>query len=173
MSITFKNVNLAKYPEGTLPWFKGLSGNMSGRIFKQVPLAGPDKQKGSFRIAMTAGEITGLQVKNLENFILAYKEVVAEGKITGTRIQLDRIVIEGEGLVLKGRGTIERAEADQKINLTLVCESSSDASPLPNGAVITVTGSQWSPTISISNDPASQAQKTLAGARPHGERPYL
>lgn len=173
MSVTFKNVNLAKYPEGTLPWFKGLSGSMSGRIFKQVPLAGPDKQKGSFRIVMTAGEITGLQVKNLENFILAYKEVVAEGKITGSRIQLDRIYIEGEGLVLKGRGTIERGETEQGINLTLVCESASDASPLPNGAVITVTGNQWSPTIAISNEPVSQAEKTLAGSFPHGMRPFL
>lgn len=173
MSVTFKNVNLAKYPEGTLPWFKGLSGSMSGRIFKQVPLAGPDKQKGSFRIAMTAGEITGLHVKNLENFILAYKEVVAEGKIAGSRIQLDRIFIEGDGLVLKGRGTIERGETEQKINLTLVCESSSNASPLPNGAVITVTGSQWSPTIAISNEPTPQAAKTLAGGLSHETRPFL
>jgi hypothetical protein len=47
MSIKFTNVNLAKYPEGTLPWFKGISGNMSGWIRKEVPLGRLDKQKGT------------------------------------------------------------------------------------------------------------------------------
>ena len=173
MNIKFTNVNLAKYPEGTLPWFKGISGNMSGWIKKEVPLARSDKQKGSFRITMSAGEIREIQVKNLPNLILAYKEVVAEGRIAGSIVHLDKILVEGDGINLKGRGTIDRGQPEQKINLTLVCESSSDTSPLGNGAVITVTGNQWSPTIAISSEPAPQSEKKVARRYTFEMRPSL
>jgi type II secretion system protein N len=173
MSIKFTNVNLAKYPEGTLPWFKGISGNMSGWIRKEVPLGRLDKQKGSFRIAMSAGEVREIQVKNLPNLVLGYKEVVAEGRIAGSIVHLDKILVEGDGVSLKGRGTIDRGQPEQKINLTLVCESSSNTSPLANGAVITVTGNQWSPTIAISSEPAPQAEKTVARGHAFEMRPSL
>jgi type II secretion system protein N len=173
MSIKFTNVNLAKYPEGTLPWFKGISGNMSGWIRKEAPLTGSDKQKGSFRITMSAGEIKEIKVKNLPNLILGYKEVVAEGRIAGSIVHLDKIRVEGDGVRLSGRGIIDRGDPEQKINLTLVCESSSDTAPLANGAVITVTGNQWSPTIAISNEPAALAEKTAARSNTFEMRPFL
>jgi type II secretion system protein N len=162
MRIKFEKVNLAKYPEGTLPWFKGISGSMSGWIKKEVPLERSDKQKGSFRINMTAGEIKELQVKGLQNFVLAYKEVVVEGRISGPKIYLDKILIEGDGIKLKGNGTLEGGGAEPRINLMLACENSSSTSPLANGSVITVTGNQWSPTITISTEPAQPGEKVAA-----------
>lgn len=159
LRIRFNNVNLAKYPEGTLPWLNGLSGSMSGWIKKEVSLARPEKQKGSFRIIMTAGEMKELHVKNLERFVLAYKEIVAEGKISGSTIHVDRIVVDGEGIRLKGSGTIERAGSDKKINLKLLCENPSGAGPLPNGSVITVTGSHLAPTLSVSTEAPQPPEK--------------
>jgi type II secretion system protein N len=162
MKIKFENVNLAKYPEGTLPWFKGMSGSMSGWIKEEMPLAGSDKQKGSFRIIMTAGEIKDVQIKGLRNFVLPYKEVVAEGRISGSKIYVDKIVVDGEGIRLNGNGTLERGGDEQRVNLTLTCENTSQISPLANGSVITVTGNQWSPTITISTEPVQHGEKVAA-----------
>jgi hypothetical protein len=99
--------------------------------------------------------------------------VVAEGRIAGSIVHLDKILVEGDGVSLKGRGIIDRGQPEQKINLTLVCESSSNTSPLANGAVITVTGNQWSPTIAISSEPAPQAEKTVARGHAFEMRPSL
>ena len=162
MKIKFENVNLAKYPEGTLPWCKGMSGSMSGWIKEEAPMESRDKQKGSFRINMTAGEIKELQLKGLQNFVLAYKEVVIEGRISGSKIYVDKILVEGDGITLKGNGTLEQGGAEPRINLTLAYENSSKTSPLSNGSVITVTGNQWSPTVTISTEPAQQAEKVAA-----------
>ena len=159
MNLTFKNVNLAKYPQETLPWFKGMSGNMSGWVKKEVPWERSDKQKGAFRITMTAGELKGLHIKGLQNFVLGYREVTAEGRISGSKVYVDKALVEGDGIKLKGSGTIERGEPDQRVNLIFTCENSSNASPLANGSLITVTGDQWSPTITISTEPAQQGEK--------------
>ena len=162
LRINFENVNLAKYPEGTLPWFKGMSGSMSGWIKEEVPLDRSDKQKGSFRIVMTAGEIKEIQLKGLENFVLPYKEVLAEGRISGSKIYVDRIVVDGGTMTLKGNGTIERGGDEQRVNLTLACENTSKASPLAIGSVIAVTGNQWHPTVTISTEPMQQGEKVAA-----------
>ena len=159
MKLKFENVNLAKYPEGTLPWFKAMSGSMSGWIKEDLPLERSDKQTGSFRIVMTAGELKELQVKGLQNFILGYKEVVAEGRIAGSKLYIDRILVEGDGIKLKGSGSIEREGSEQNVNLKLACESTSNSSPLPNGSLITVTGNQWSPTVTISTESVQQGEK--------------
>ena len=108
MRIKFENVNLAKYPEGTLPWFKGMSGNMSGWIKSEVPLQRSDKKKGSFQITMAGGEIRDMQVKGLQNFVLGYSKIMAEGRISGSKIYVDTIRVDGEGITLKGNGTIEK-----------------------------------------------------------------
>ncbi|MGD0233852.1 MAG: type II secretion system protein GspN [Syntrophorhabdales bacterium] len=162
MKMKFENVNLAKYPEGTLPWFKGMSGSMSGWIKEEMPLERSDKQKGSFRIIMTAGEIKDVQIKGLRNFVLPYKEVVAEGRISGSKIYVDKIVVDGEGIRLNGNGTLESGGDEQRVNLTLTCENTSQISPLANGSVITVTGNQWSPTITISTEPVQHGEKVAA-----------
>jgi hypothetical protein len=162
MRIKFVNVNLAKYPEGTLPWFKGMSGNMSGWIKSEVPLQRSDKKKGSFQITMTGGEIRDMQVKGLQNFVLGYSKIMAEGRISGTKIYVDTIRVDGEGITLKGNGTIEKGGDERSINLTLACENTSKTSPLANGSVITVRGNQWSPTITISTEPVQQGEKVAA-----------
>jgi len=157
--IKFENVNLAKYPEGTLPWFKGMTGSMSGWIKEEVPLDRSGKQKGTFRIVMAAGEIKEVQIKGLQNFILPYKEILAEGRISESKIYLDNIVIDGENITLKGNGAIERGGQEQRVNLTFACENTSRTPLLANGSVITVTGDQWHPTITISTEPAQQREK--------------
>ncbi len=173
ISIKFDKINLAKYPEGTLPWFKAISGTMSGWIQEEAPLVGSDRQRGSFRIAMTAGEIKELQVKGFPGLILGYNEVVAEGKISGSRIQVDRIHIEGNGLKLRGSGFIDRGGPEPRINLRLICQASSKESLLANGAVITVTGNQWSPTITVSDEPTPQSEQTLTRTQVPEQRPLL
>lgn len=162
MRIKFENVNLAKYPEGTLPWFKGMTGNMSGWIKSEVPLQRSDKKKGSFQITMAGGEIRDMQVKGLQNFVLGYSKIMAEGRISGTKIYVDTIRVDGDGITLKGNGTIEKGGDERSINLTLACENTSKTSPLANGAVITVKGNQWSPTITISTEPVQQGEKVAA-----------
>ncbi len=163
MNVTFKNVNLAKYPERVLPWFRGMSGSMSGWIKKEISLERSGKPKGSFRISMAAGEIKEVQIKGLQSFVLPYKKVTVEGRITGSKTYVDKIVAEGDGIKLEGNGTIEEAEdAEARINLTLTCRNGSEASPLPNGSVIKVTGNKWSPTVTISTEPAQQTEKVAA-----------
>ncbi len=162
MRIKFENVNLAKYPEGTLPWFKEMSGNMSGWIKSEVPLKRSDKKKGAFQITMTAGEIKDMQVKGLQNFVLAYSKIRAEGRISGSKIYVDIIRVDGDGITLKGNGTIEKVGDERSINLTLACENTSKTSPLADGSIITVTGNQWSPTITISTEPVQQGEKVAA-----------
>ena len=162
MRIKFENVNLAKYPEGALPWFNGMSGSLSGWIKEEASLETKVNQKGSFRIVMTAGEIKGIRVKGLPNLVLPYKEVLAEGRITGSKIYLDEILVDGENIALKGNGTIERGGDEQRVNLTLACENTSRMSPLAKGSVISVTGDQWHPTITISTEPVQQGKEVDA-----------
>ncbi len=165
LRINFTNVNLAKYPEATLPWFKSLSGKLSGWIREEIPFQGSEKQKGTFRVVLAAGEINQMQVKGLENLVLPYKEVITEGRIAGSKIYLDKIVVDGEGVVLKGNGSIERAGLDTRLAMRLTSENSSSTSVLANGTVITVTGNQWHPAITISTEPEQKAEKKAAWGR--------
>jgi type II secretion system protein N len=162
MRLKFERIKLVKYPEETLPWFKGMSGTMSGWISMEVPLTGAGDQKGSFRIIMTSGEFRELHIKDLQNFVLGYNEITAEGKISGSRITVDEILVKGDGIQLKGSGTIERGVLGQKVNLTFVCENHSGNPLLSTGSIITVTGNQWSPTITISAEPAQHDEKVAA-----------
>lgn len=162
LGIKFVNVNLAKYPEATLPWFKGMSGKLSGWIKEEVSYDGSNKQNGTFLIAIAAGEIKGMQITGLESFVLPYKKIAAEGRISGSKIYLDKILIDGENIVLKGNGHIDRSGQEPNVNLRLAIENSSGIAPLANASVITVTGNQWHPTITISTEPGQQEEKTAA-----------
>ena len=58
-----------------------------------------------------------MQVKGLENFVLPYKEVMAEGRISGSKIYLDKILVDGENIVLKGNGSIERSGTEHETSI--------------------------------------------------------
>ncbi len=166
VKLTFSNINLAKYPEGSLPWLKGITGTLSGWIREEAPVDTPEKRKGSFRITVLAGELKELHVKGAERVVLPYKEISAEGRITGTTTYVDRIVLSGVGIALKGNGSIERVGGEHLLNLRLAKQNGAEASILPDGSIVRVTGSQWHPVVTI------EQQKTASAVTPSrpGER---
>lgn len=155
--ITFRNVNLAKYPEGRFPWFKGLSGTATGWIRKEPVPGQPAALKGGFSITVMDGEIREIKTKNWPRLVLPFKEIVTEGAMLGATIDLARIFFKGPGIVVKGRGFIEAAEADHRLAIQLVYEAPAGGFPLPGHGTITVSGTQLSPQVSITPRVAESA----------------
>ncbi|MCX5809917.1 MAG: type II secretion system protein GspN [Proteobacteria bacterium] len=149
MKINLSNINLAKYPENRLPWFKGVSGTLNGWVKKDMPLYAPERQKGSFSINMRNGEIMEIAIKNLPRLTIPYKDITIEGRIDGERINLTKIVINSSGNSINGNGIIEANEFEQKVNLKFNYEATTKNAPLAGKGTITISGNQWSPDIVI------------------------
>ena len=164
LNIKFVNINLAKYPEQTLPWCTALKGKLSGWVKDEVPLENADKQKGSFRVTLKSGEINNLQVQGMGNVVLPYSQVLADGRIVGSKIYLDKIVVDGKNIVLRGNGSIDRLGSDPTISLKLACEGTSGTPPFTNGSVIAVSGKQWHPTITVSTESGQKKDKPASTA---------
>ena len=147
--IDFTKIDLSKYPENSLPWFKGISGQMNGWVKKEMPLTAPERQKGSFAVTIQNGDIKELYLKNAPRLSLPFKEISVEGRIDGDMIRLSRIFIKSIGDEIGGSGTIESNDLDQKIDLKLSYEATSKGAPLPGKGTITVSGSQWSTDIDV------------------------
>jgi len=156
MKINLSNIDLAKYPENRLPWFKGVSGTLNGWVKKDMPLHAPEKQKGSFSINMRNGEIMEIAIKNLPRLTIPYKDIAIEGKIDGERINLSKIAINSPGNTINGSGTIEANEFEQKINLKFNYEATTKNAPLAGKGTITISGSQWSSDIVITPEVPEQ-----------------
>jgi hypothetical protein len=154
IKMEFAKVDLSKYPENRLPWFKGISGQMSGWVKKEMPLLAPEKQKGSFAVTIQNGDIKELYLKNAPRISLPFKEISVEGKIDGDTIRLSKIFIRSIGDQISGSGIIESNDFEQKIDLKLTYEATSKGAPLSGKGMITVSGNQWSTDINII--PASQ-----------------
>jgi len=149
LKITLANIDLAKYPENRLPWFKGVSGILNGWVKKDMPLYAPERQKGSFSINMRNGEIMEIAIKNLPRLTVPYKDITIEGKIDGERINLTKIVINSSGNSINGNGIIEANEFEQKIDLKFNYEATTKNAPLAGKGTIIISGNQWSPDIII------------------------
>jgi type II secretion system protein N len=158
--LKFEHVDIGKAPEGALGSFKGITGILDGVIKKEVPLTKPDKQVGSFRLNLKAGEIRDLQIKNLPRLIIPYKEIFLEGKMDGTRIDLSRIAVNSEAVSLKGNGVVETGEMEY-MDLKLSYESLSPAFPLKGKGIITIRGNRAAPDVTISGPDTGSG----AGAR--------
>jgi type II secretion system protein N len=152
MTVKFRNIDLAQYPPGTLPWFKAISGTAEGSVTREVPLLHPTKEKGSFRLTIVNGEIRELYTKNLQGLILPFKEITAEGRLDGTQAIIDRIFLTGSGITMKGSGALTKGDQAPAINLKLFYESHSKTIPLPPRGTIMMTGSQWSPNVTVSTE---------------------
>jgi type II secretion system protein N len=152
MTVNFSNIDLAKYPAGTLPWFKGISGTAEGSLTREVPLLHPMKEKGTFRFAIKNGEIRELYVKNLQGLIVPFKEIRAEGRLDGSQAIIDKVFLSGSGITMKGNGIVAKGDPQPVINLKLYYESRSTAIPLPPRGTIVMSGSQWSPNVTVSTE---------------------
>jgi type II secretion system protein N len=150
MTVRFRNINLAKYPAGTLPWFKAISGIAEGAVTREVALLRPIKEKGVFKLTIKNGEIRDLYTRNLQGLILPFKEIRAEGRLDGSQAIIDNVFLSGSGITLKGSGTMVKGDGQPTINLKLSYESQSTAIPLPPRGTIVMSGSQWSPSVTIS-----------------------
>ncbi len=148
-----EHINLGKCPEGTLPWFKGISGSLDGMVRKETPLSRPDKQTGSFRFNLNGGEVRDLQAKNMPRLVIPYKRILLEGKIDGPKIDVTNIILTSDAISIKGSGTVETTDTGQNIDIKASYEVLSKAFPLKGKGVITISGNQASPNIAISGNP--------------------
>ena len=160
LTVTMKGVSLSKYPEGRLPWFKGLSGTMNGWIKKEMPLYATEKQKGSLSFSLDNGEIKELAPKNFPKLTLPYKKITVDGKINGYRINFDNLFLEGtNGEIIKGKGYIDTNEFEPKIDLALVYESKKEGSPLQGKGKINVNGNKWMFDVTVTPDSQNAASE--------------
>jgi type II secretion system protein N len=150
VTIKLDNVMLSNYPEGRLPWFKGLSGTMTGWIKKEMPLYAPEKQKGTLALNLLNGEIKELAPKNFPKFTIPYKNIAIEGKISGDKITFNKLLLESpNGDIVKGGGYLDTNEFDPKVDLSLFYESKSEGSPLPGKGKINISGNKWILDVTI------------------------
>lgn len=153
LTIKINDIDLSKYPEGRLPWFKGLSGKMAGLIKKEMPLYAPEKQKGSLSLYLANGEIKELAPKNYPKLTIPYKKITVEGKINGDRINFDKLVLESiNGDIIRGTGYLDTNEFEPKIDLALFYESKTDGSHLPGKGKINISGNKWIFDVAIIPD---------------------
>jgi type II secretion system protein N len=167
ISLKLDGVNIAKYPEGAMAWFKGISGILDGTMQKQVPVAQPERQRGSFRLNLRNGEIRDLQIKNMPRLVIPYRQIVLEGKMDGSRVDLSKIAVTSDIIALNGSGSIDTGDLDH-MDIRLAYTALSQGLPLSGKGTIVISGSRTSPNITLAaaqeqNVPAQQGQ---AGQQP-------
>jgi type II secretion system protein N len=156
ISLTLDHVNLARCPEGILPWFRGMSGTLDGVIRKETPPGRPDKQAGSFRLYLKGGQVKDLRVNNMPRLIIPYQEITIEGKIDGPRINIVKLALKSDLVSLTGSGFVESGETDQTIDMKLSYETLSQVFPLKGKGLITISGSRKAPVVAIAPQEAAK-----------------
>jgi type II secretion system protein N len=160
MTLTFKNVNMAKVPEGIVPWIKGTTGILNGTITKHPSTNLPDRQVGTFRFFIKGGEIRELQMKGMPRLIIPSKELSAEGKLDGSRIDLKTIDLRSEAILLKGSGVIDTISG---LDIRLSYRALSQTLPFKGQGSIQISGSQYAPVVTVSGPDTTDA----GGSRAH------
>jgi type II secretion system protein N len=160
MTLAFKNVNMAKVPEGIIPWIKGTTGMLDGTITKHPSTTFPDKQVGSFKFLVKGGEIRELQMKGMPRLIIPSKELSVEGRIDGSRIDLRAIDLKSEVILLKGSGVVD---AMGGLDIRLSYRALSQMLPFKGQGVIQINGSQSAPIVTVSGPEKSNP----GGSRTH------
>jgi type II secretion system protein N len=171
LKIAFSNINLAKYPENHVPWFKGISGTLNGWIKQDIVPSAPEKQKGRFSLVLKDGEIKEITTRSYPRLTLPYKSIEVEGRIDGDRITLTKIALNSMGNAVKGTGVIDTNEFDQKVDIKLTYEALAKTAPLAGKGTITVVGNQWSPDIVFTQ--AGTEPKPGASAQPEKKTPVV
>lgn len=149
LSMIFSDINLAKYPEGRLPWFKYMKGILNGSVNKDLMLLAGERQKGVFSILVKNGVLDHVTVKTTQELTVPFKNLTIEGRTQGDNIIIDKLSMIGQDITIRGSGLIESGVAMETVNLKLSYEAISKAAPLPGKGVITVSGNIWQPDIAI------------------------
>jgi type II secretion system protein N len=143
--LTLEKVNMSLIPEGAIPWLRGTTGTLSGTIRKKSDPMSPNKQSGSFAFFLKEGEIKNLQVRNLPRLIIPFKEISADGKIDGSRIDLSKIHISSDVISLSGSGVIDSVDIEQSVIINLSYQTLIKTFPLKGQGNLHITGSLSSP----------------------------
>ena len=176
ISLTFDHVNLARFPEGVLPWLKGMTGTLDGFITKETPPGRPDKQTGAFHLNLRGGQVKDLQVTNMPRLIIPYQEIAIEGKIDGPRINVVKLALKSDLVSLTGSGLVESGDTDQTIDMKLSYETLSQIFPVKGKGLITISGSRKAPVVVIAPQEAPKPaegpqQAAAAGTAQGGQQP--
>jgi type II secretion system protein N len=149
LSVDFSKVNLGTYPEDTVPWFQNMSGVMTGTIRKEVRLLAGEQEKGTFNFKITDGEIKEIPLEDGTELSLPFKEIALEGKIKGGKWEIEKILIVGKNVTMRGSGLVVDRGAERVLDIKLSYDASGQDkdSPLAGKGTIAVTGSVWSPGI--------------------------
>ena len=148
ISLKLDHVNLARCPEGAFPWFKGMSGRLDGMIEEKMPVGRPDKETGSFKLTVADGEIKGLQIKNMPQLVVPYKNIVVEGKIDGQKRNISKFTLNSDVVTISGVGALQKGETDDAIDMRLSYRALSKSFPLQGSGALIVSGTQTAPVVS-------------------------
>lgn len=160
--LDLKGIDMAKCPEGVFPWFRGVTGTLNGVIRKDVPLTTPDKQSGTFQFTLKSGEVKDLQIKDLPRLVIPYQQIAVEGKMNGPRIEVKKIILTSDVVLLRGSGLIDSTDLAQNLDINLSYEALSKTLPLKGKGTISIRGSQAAPLVTISG---AVAAKTSADGK--------
>ncbi len=73
--INFRDVKVERYPEGRLPWVKGLKGTATGWVRSQPVTGAPGGQRTTFSVTVTDGEIRELRTGVWPRLVLPFDEL--------------------------------------------------------------------------------------------------
>jgi type II secretion system protein N len=161
--LTLKDINLAKWPKGVFPWLGDMTGTLDGVFKKEMSPATSNKQIGAFQFVIRNGEIRDIRVKNLPRLIVPYKQITMEGKLSGSRIDVTRIFLASDIILLHGNGSIDPWDPEQNIEVNLYYEALSKALPLKGKGTISIRGNQTAPLVTIS-DGTAEKREIMKGA---------
>src|SRR5208337_4121348 len=88
--------------------------------------------------------------RNLPRLIIPYKEIVLEGRIEGTRIDVKKMTLTSDAISLTGGGVVDTDESEHALDMKLSYEVLSKTFPFKGKGTITVSGSQAAPVVTIS-----------------------
>ena len=176
MSLTFDHVNLAQFPEGVLPWLRGMTGTLDGFIREKTPPGRPDKRAGTFHLNLKGGQVKDLQFNNMPRLIIPYQEIAIEGKIDGPSINVVKLALKSDLVSLTGSGLVESGDTDQTIDMKLSYEALSQIFPLKGKGLITISGSRKARVVVIAPQEAPKPaegpqQAAAAGTAQGGQQP--
>jgi type II secretion system protein N len=156
ITLTLRNINMARVPGGTIPWLRSISGVLHGNVEKRPSSTSTDKQVGSFKLLLTDGEINDLQIKGMPRLVIPYKEISVEGRIDGSRIDLTKLAFTSNEVTLGGSGTLDSTDPEQTIDMRLSYQGSSKTFPLGGRGTMRISGNQSAPVVVL-----TEAEKTL------------
>jgi hypothetical protein len=157
LNIEISKLGLGGYPEGTVPWFKSISGVMTGTVKKEIRLLAREQEKGSFSFKIRDGEVKAIPLKNEAELSFPFREIAIEGKIKGERWDIEKVAIAGSTVTINGSGIILDRGTERVTDVKLTYESTGQGGPFMGKGTIVVTGSVWSPEVVMVKEAGAQS----------------